>query len=63
MEALLDDSTRFAEAASAYGVDARVEIWQNLHHGWYAFPTQIKATERTYKHFASFVSELIAQKR
>ena len=64
LEALRDDSTRFAEVASACGVDVLVEIWQNLHHGWYLFPNQIKATERTYEHFASFVSQLIrAQKR
>jgi epsilon-lactone hydrolase len=60
LEALRDDSTRFAEAASACGVDVRVEIWQNLHHGWYLFPNQIQATERTYEHFASCVSELVA---
>ena len=60
LEALRDDSTRFAEAAAACGVDVRVEIWQNLHHGWYLFPNHIKATERTYERFASFVSELIA---
>ena len=61
LEALRDDSTRFAEAAAACGVDVCVEIWQNLHHGWYLFPNQIKATERTYERFASFVSELIAR--
>lgn len=60
LEALRDDSTRFAEAAGACGVDVRVEIWQNLHHGWYLFPNQIEATARTYERFASFVSELIA---
>ena len=59
IEALRDDSTRFAEAAGARGVDVRVEIWQNLHHGWYLFPNQINATERTYEHFASFVAEFI----
>jgi epsilon-lactone hydrolase len=59
LEAVRDDSTRFAEAASARGVDLHVEIWQNLHHGWYLFPNQIKATERTYERFASFVSEFI----
>ena len=61
LEALRDDSTRFAEAAGACGVDVCVEIWQNLHHGWYLFPNQIKATERTYERFACFVSELIAR--
>lgn len=59
IEALRDDSTRFAEAAGARGVDVRVEIWQDLHHGWYLFPNQINATERTYEHFASFVAEFI----
>ena len=60
LEALRDDSTRFAEAAAAYGVDVQVEIWQDLHHGWYLFPNHITATERTYERFASFVSELTA---
>lgn len=60
LEALRDDSTRFAEAAAACGVDVLVEVWQNLHHGWYLFANYIKATERTYERFASFVSELIS---
>lgn len=60
LEALRDDSTRFAEAAGAYGVDVQVEIWHNLHHGWYLFSNHIKATGRTYERFAFFVSELIS---
>ena len=60
LEALRDDSTRFAKAAGAYGVDVQVEIWHNLHHGWYLFSNHIKATGRTYERFAFFVSELIS---
>jgi epsilon-lactone hydrolase len=60
LEALRDDSTRLADAAGAYGVDVKVEVWHNLHHGWYLFSNHIKATERTYQRFASFVAELIS---
>jgi acetyl esterase/lipase len=60
LEAIRDDSTRFAEVARECGVDVQVETWHNLHHGWYLFANYIEATARTYERFASFVSELIA---
>jgi len=31
-EILLDDSTRFAENACTYDVDATLEVWENMPH-------------------------------
>ena len=36
-ETLLDDSTRFAERARAAGVDATLEVWDDMVHVWHAF--------------------------
>ena len=36
-EILLDDSTRFATAARAAGVDARLKLWSGLPHGFQLF--------------------------
>ncbi len=36
-ETLLDDSRRFAERARAAGVDATLEVWDDMVHVWHAF--------------------------
>lgn len=36
-EALLDDATRLAEAATAAGVDVTLERWDDMIHVWHAF--------------------------
>lgn len=36
-ETLLDDSRRFAERARAAGVDATLEVWDDMIHVWHAF--------------------------
>jgi acetyl esterase/lipase len=36
-ETLLDDSRRFADRARAAGVDATLEVWEDMVHVWHAF--------------------------
>ena len=36
-ETLLDDSKRLAERARGAGVDAVLETWEGMIHGWQAF--------------------------
>ena len=36
-ETLLDDSRRFAERATSAGVDATLEVWDDMVHVWHAF--------------------------
>lgn len=36
-ETLLDDSRRFAERATAAGVDVKLEVWDDMVHVWHAF--------------------------
>lgn len=36
-ETLLDDSRRLADKARAAGVDARLEVWPGMFHGWQLF--------------------------
>jgi epsilon-lactone hydrolase len=48
-EVLLDDSTRFAERARAAGVEAEIEVWEEMIHIWPFFadlPEAGKAVER-----------------
>lgn len=48
-EVLLDDSTRFAERARAAGVEAEIEVWDEMIHIWPFFadlPEAAKAVER-----------------
>ena len=57
-ESLLDDSTRFSEAASKAGVDVELELWANLNHGWYVFSSSISETEATYNRMGYVIREL-----
>ncbi len=48
-EVLLDDSTRFAERARSAGVEAEIEVWEEMIHIWPFFadlPEAAKAVER-----------------
>ena len=56
-EVLLDDSLRYAERAVAAGVDARVDVWMGMPHG---FPTSIgrlKAAEQALEAVGAFLSD------
>ncbi len=52
-EVLLDDSTRIAKKARAAGVDAEVEVWDQVSHVWHLTPTP--ESEQAVGHLADFV--------
>ena len=56
-EVLLDDSLRFVERAAAAGVDARLDVWMGMPHG---FPTSIgrlKAAAQVLDAIGTFLAE------
>jgi acetyl esterase/lipase len=52
-EVLLDDSTLLAKKARAAGVDAEVEVWEQVSHVWHLTPTP--ESEQAVGHLADFV--------
>jgi epsilon-lactone hydrolase len=52
-EVLLDDSTRLAEKARAAGVDAEVEVWDEVPHVWHGMP--IPESQHAVDHLADFI--------
>ncbi len=48
-EALLDDSTRLVERARAAGVEAHLELWPDVPHGWQLMPFMPEAMESRLK--------------
>ena len=52
-EVLLDDSTRVAAKARAAGVDAEVEVWEDVPHVWHGMG--IPESKRATGHLADFV--------
>ena len=58
-EAIFDDGRRYAEAASAAGVEVVFEPWEDMIHLWHGFPylpQAIRATER----IAEFLGQHLA---
>lgn len=52
-EVLLDDSTLLVEKARAAGVDAEVEVWDEVPHVWHGMP--MPESGRAIDHLADFV--------
>lgn len=52
-EVLLDDSLRLAEKARAVGVDAEVEVWDEVPHVWHGMP--LPESEQAVGHLADFI--------
>jgi acetyl esterase/lipase len=52
-EVLLDDSTRLARKARAAGVDAEVEVWDEVPHVWHGMA--IPESEQAVGHLADFI--------
>ena len=49
-EILRDDSTRFAAAARAAGVDVTLEIWDEMPHVWHAFAGLLPEADMAVEH-------------
>lgn len=59
-EVLLDDSIRFVDRASDAGVDARLEIWEGMVHGFQGSVGVLNASTQSFQHIGSFLSERFA---
>jgi monoterpene epsilon-lactone hydrolase len=56
-EVLLDDSRRYVERAAAAGVDARLDVWMGMFHGFVASIGMVKASTLALDAIGKFLSE------
>jgi len=56
-EVLLDDSLRYGERAVAAGVDARVDVWMGMPHGFPASIGRLKAAAQALDAIGAFLAE------
>jgi monoterpene epsilon-lactone hydrolase len=56
-EVLLDDSVRFVERALAAGVDAQLDVWEGMVHGFPGSVGQLSASKQALEQIGSFLSE------
>lgn len=56
-EVLLDDSRRYVERAVAAGVDARLDVWMGMYHGFVVSIGTLKAAEQALDAIGMFLSE------
>jgi epsilon-lactone hydrolase len=56
-EVLLDDSRRYVDRAVAAGVDARLDVWMGMPHGFPASVAKLKAASQALDAVAAFLTE------
>jgi acetyl esterase/lipase len=56
-EVLLDDSLRYAERAVAAAVDARVDVWMGMAHGFIGSVGRLKAAAQALDVMGAFLAE------
>jgi acetyl esterase/lipase len=56
-EVLLDDSRRYVERAMAAGVDARLDVWTGMPHGFPASVGILKASAQSLDAIGMFLTE------
>ena len=56
-EVLLDDSRRYVERAVAAGVDARLDVWTGMAHGFAGSVGRLKASAQALDALGSFLAE------
>ena len=54
-EILLDDSLRFAARARAAGVDATLEVWEDMIHVWHAFAGLLPEGQQAIERIAAWL--------
>jgi acetyl esterase/lipase len=59
-EVLLDDSVRFVERALAAGVDAQLDVWEGMVHGFPGSVGQLSASTQALEQIGSFLSERLS---
>ena len=57
-ETMLDNSTRFYEKAKEANVNAKLEIWKNMFHGWHSNAHILKDAENAIKKIGEFCNKL-----
>ena len=60
-EVLLDDSTRFVERAVAAGVDARLDVWEGMVHGYLGGVGRLAASTETLQLISEFLNDRFAR--
>lgn len=60
-EVLLDDSVRFVDRAVAAGVDAQLDIWEGMVHGFQGSVGLLNASTQAFQQIGSFLSQRIAE--
>jgi monoterpene epsilon-lactone hydrolase len=61
-EVLLDDSRRYVERAVADGVDARLDVWTGMPHGFVAIIGPIKASAQALDSVGLFLTDNLKRK-
>jgi monoterpene epsilon-lactone hydrolase len=59
-EVLLDDSVRFVDRALAAGVDAQLDVWEGMAHGFPGSVGLLNASTQALQQIGSFLSERFA---
>jgi monoterpene epsilon-lactone hydrolase len=59
-EVLLDDSIRYVERAVAAGVDAKVDVWEGMVHGFLCSIGQLDAAAQALDAIGAFLSKQLA---
>ncbi len=59
-EVLLDDSRRYVELAAAAGVDARVDVWEGMPHGFVSGVGRLAAASHALDAIGTFLRERLA---
>lgn len=59
-EILLDDSRRFVEKARAAGVDATLDLWPEMFHGWQLFAPGMPEAWRALQRAGTYVARWLA---
>ena len=57
-ETMLDNSTRFYEKAKKANVNVKLEIWENMFHGWHSYAHILKDAENAIKKIGEFCNKL-----
>ena len=61
-EVLLDDSTRLAERAKAAGVDATLEVWDEMIHVWHYFYPMLREGREAIARIGDFIRSQMGQR-